>query len=87
MPNVEKSGGYSSPAVDRNSSFGPGIVLRTRQTSNQVNAHDCAEHGIAPRRMHLQMTLKIGPAQCPLRVDSNGIEVKDEEESTVTEVR
>ncbi|XP_073064440.1 NAC domain-containing protein 91-like [Primulina eburnea] len=83
-PTVEKYGGYC-PAVDRNSSSRPGIMLRTRQTSNQVNAHDSAEHGIAPRRMHLQMILEIEPAQCPLRGDSNDIKVKDEEESAVTE--
>ncbi|XP_075502996.1 NAC domain-containing protein 62-like [Primulina tabacum] len=85
MTNVEKSGGYSSPAVYRNSSFGPGIRLRTRPTSNRVNAHDSAEHGMAPRRMHLQTKLEIGPARCPLGGDSNDIKVKDEEESTVTE--
>ncbi|KZV43485.1 hypothetical protein F511_09928 [Dorcoceras hygrometricum] len=77
--NVEYSGGS---ALETNSSFGPGIMLRTRQTSNQANALDSAEHGIAPRRMHLQMKLEIGPTQCTLRGDSSdGIKVKDEQES------
>ncbi|XP_073123801.1 NAC domain-containing protein 91-like [Henckelia pumila] len=84
MPNVEKSGVYS-PVVDRNSSLGPGIMLRTRRTSNQVHVHDPAEHGIAPKRMHLQTKLEIGPVQCLLRGDSNDIKVKYEEESAVTE--
>ncbi|KAK6155455.1 hypothetical protein DH2020_009703 [Rehmannia glutinosa] len=64
MSNIEKTGDYSRAVGD--STSGTGIILRTRQNSNQPSIQNPAAHGTAPRRIRFQKKLQLGPVQCVL---------------------
>lgn len=53
---------YNPAAKDIDS--GTGIVIRQRRTPNHSIVQNTVTHGTAPKRIHLQMKLQVGSAQC-----------------------